>query len=53
MRASGDFFAARKAVKLAGTIDGKPFHATLLPAGLATWELRRHWTHVSASRSMI
>lgn len=33
---SGDIFATRKAVKVAGPIDGKPFQATLLPMGDGT-----------------
>lgn len=33
---SGDIFATRNAVKVAGTIDGKPFQATLLPMGDGT-----------------
>ena len=36
MPASGDIFATRKAVKVAGTIDGQPFQATLLPIGDGT-----------------
>jgi len=36
MPASGDIFATRKAVKVAGTIDGQPFQATLLPMGNGT-----------------
>ena len=34
--ASGDIFATRKEVKVAGTIDGQPFQATLLPTGDGT-----------------
>lgn len=33
MPGSGDFFGTRKPVKIAGTIDGHPFQATLLPIG--------------------
>jgi len=37
MPGSGDFFGTRKAVKVAGTIDGKhEFQATLLPMGDGT-----------------
>ncbi len=30
---SGAFFGTRKPVKVAGTIDGHPFQATMLPMG--------------------
>lgn len=33
---SGTFFGTRKPVKVAGTIDGHPFEATLLPMGDGT-----------------
>lgn len=33
---SGDFFGTRKPVKVAGTVDGHPFQATLLPIGDGT-----------------
>jgi Domain of unknown function (DUF1905) len=36
MPESGDFFGTRKAVKVAGLIDGHPFQATLLPIGDGT-----------------
>jgi L-ascorbate metabolism protein UlaG (beta-lactamase superfamily) len=36
MPGSGDFFGTRKAVKVAGTIDGHAFEATLLPIGDGT-----------------
>lgn len=36
MAGSGDFFGTRKAVKVAGTIDGHPLQATLLPIGDGT-----------------
>ncbi len=33
---SGDFFGTRKPVKVAGTVDGHAFQATLLPIGDGT-----------------
>lgn len=36
MPQSGEFFGTRKPVKVAGTIDGHPFRATLLPMGDGT-----------------
>jgi hypothetical protein len=33
MSGSGEFFGTRRPVKVAGTIDGHPFHATFLPWG--------------------
>jgi hypothetical protein len=33
---SGEFFGTRKPVRVAGTIDGHPFDATLLPLGDGT-----------------
>ena len=36
MPGSGDFFGTRKAVKVAGLIDGHEFEATLLPIGDGT-----------------
>lgn len=33
---SGNFFGTRKPVKVAGSIDGHPFEATLLPMGDGT-----------------
>jgi Domain of unknown function (DUF1905) len=36
MPGSGDFFGTRRAVKVAGTIDGHDFRATLLPMGDGT-----------------
>ncbi|MFK0252741.1 DUF1905 domain-containing protein [Streptomyces sp. NPDC090445] len=33
---SGDFFGTRKPVKIAGTVDGQEFQATLLPMGDGT-----------------
>ena len=33
---SGEFFGTRKPVKVAGTMDGHAFHATLLPVGDGT-----------------
>ena len=36
MPGSGDFFGTRKPVKIAGTVDGHPFQATLLPMGDGT-----------------
>lgn len=36
MPGSGDFFGTRKPVKVAGTIDGNAFQATLLPIGDGT-----------------
>ncbi len=36
MPGSGEFFGTRKPVKVAGTIDGHPFAATLLPMGDST-----------------
>ncbi|HCT81681.1 MAG TPA: DUF1905 domain-containing protein [Micromonosporaceae bacterium] len=36
MPGSGDFFGTRKAVKVAGTVNGHPFQATLLPMGDGT-----------------
>ncbi len=36
MPGSSDFFGTRKPVKVAGTIDGHPFAATMLPMGDGT-----------------
>lgn len=36
MPGSGNFFGTRKPVKVAGTIDGHPFAATMLPMGDGT-----------------
>ncbi|MEJ7839832.1 MAG: DUF1905 domain-containing protein [Thermomicrobiales bacterium] len=36
MEGSGEFFGTRKPVKVAGTMDGHPFEATLLPKGDGT-----------------
>jgi L-ascorbate metabolism protein UlaG (beta-lactamase superfamily) len=36
MVGSGEFFGTRKPVKVAGTIDGHPFDATMLPIGDGT-----------------
>lgn len=36
MPTSGDFFGTRRAVKVDGTVDGRPFQATLLPIGDGT-----------------
>ncbi len=36
MPGSGDFFGTRKPVKIAGTMDGHDFQATLLPMGDGT-----------------
>ena len=36
MPGSGKFFGTRKPIKVAGTIDGHPFQATLLPLGDGT-----------------
>ena len=33
---SGNFFGTRRPVKIAGTIDGHPFNATMLPMGDGT-----------------
>ena len=36
MPGSGDLFGTRMPVKVAGTVDGQPFRATLLPIGGGT-----------------